>query len=82
MVFYGRKCFMLIWNVFCFEVFGILVVDFFSGLVYWGVDIWGLIEILVIGKVSCGGFWSIYYSMYMISLVYLVVYNNMNKKYK
>lgn len=32
-------------------VVGVFIVDFLFGLVYWGVDMWGFVELFIVGKV-------------------------------
>lgn len=38
--------------VFLSTVAGALIADFLSGLVHWGADTWGSVELPIVGKVS------------------------------
>lgn len=38
-------------SIFCFTVMGMLTADFASGLVHWGADSFGSIDIPIVGKV-------------------------------
>lgn len=58
-----------------FLVVGVFSVDFLFGLVYWGVDIYGLVDIFIFGKVFIRLFRE-YYVDFIVIIRYDVIETN------
>lgn len=63
---------------FVFVVVGVVIVDFFFGLVYWGVDIWGVVDIFIFGKVFIRFFREYYVDFIVIIRYDLIEINGDN----